>query len=83
MSVGCAHPRPPCPPTLSVDVRAAHRHCSPAMTATLAKATQRPLLPILVALSGAHLLNDLIQSMIPAMYPLIKEAYQLDFAQSG
>ncbi len=46
------------------------------MTATLAKAAQRPLLPILVALSGAHLLNDLIQSMIPAMYPLIKEAYR-------
>jgi len=53
------------------------------MTATLTKAASRPLLPILVALSGAHLLNDLIQSMIPAMYPLIKEAYQLDFAQIG
>ena len=53
------------------------------MTATLAKAAPRPLLPILIALSGAHLLNDLIQSMIPAMYPLIKEAYQLDFAKVG
>jgi len=53
------------------------------MTATLANATSRPLLPILVALSGAHLLNDLIQSMIPAMYPLIKEAYNLDFAHIG
>jgi FSR family fosmidomycin resistance protein-like MFS transporter len=29
------------------------------------------------------LLNDLIQSMIPAMYPLLKEAYRLDFAQVG
>jgi FSR family fosmidomycin resistance protein-like MFS transporter len=53
------------------------------MTATLAKAAPRPLLPILVALSGAHLLNDLIQSMIPAMYPLIKETYALDFAHVG
>jgi FSR family fosmidomycin resistance protein-like MFS transporter len=53
------------------------------MTATLANATARPLLPSLVALSGAHLLNDLIQSMIPAMYPLIKEAYALDFAHIG
>lgn len=43
----------------------------------------RPLMPILVALSGAHLLNDLIQSMIPAVYPLLKEAYALDFAQIG
>ncbi len=50
---------------------------------TLASATHRPLLPILIALSGAHLLNDLIQSMIPAMYPLLKEAYRLDFAQVG
>ena len=53
------------------------------MTATAASAAHRPLLPILLALSGAHLLNDLIQSMIPAMYPLLKEAYQLDFAQIG
>ena len=48
-----------------------------------ASATHRPLLPILLALSGAHLLNDLIQSMIPAMYPLFKETYRLDFAQIG
>ena len=54
----------------------------PAMT-MVAAAPRRPLLPILVALSGAHLLNDLIQSMIPAMYPLLKEAYVLDFAQIG
>lgn len=50
---------------------------------TLATVSQRPLLPILLALSGAHLLNDLISSMIPAMYPLLKEAYRLDFAQVG
>jgi FSR family fosmidomycin resistance protein-like MFS transporter len=48
-----------------------------------AQAARRPLLPILVALSGAHFLNDLIQSMIPALYPLLKEAYRLDFAQIG
>src|SRR5262245_51974231 len=50
---------------------------------TLTSATRRPLLPILLALSGAHLLNDLISSMIPAMYPLLKEAYRLDFTQVG
>src|SRR4029077_6467991 len=49
----------------------------------LASATHRPLLPILLALSGAHLLNDLISSMIPAMYPLLKEAYRLDFTRVG
>src|ERR1700674_2998452 len=50
---------------------------------TLANVSNRPLLPILLALSGAHLLNDLISSMIPAMYPLFKEAYRLDFTQVG
>jgi len=45
--------------------------------------SRRPLLPLLLALSGAHLLNDLIASMIPAMYPLFKEAYKLDFTQIG
>ena len=50
---------------------------------TLTGVSHRPLLPILLALSGAHLLNDLISSMIPAMYPLLKEAYRLDFAQVG
>jgi FSR family fosmidomycin resistance protein-like MFS transporter len=50
---------------------------------TLVTISHRPLLPILLALSGAHLLNDLISSMIPAMYPLIKETYRLDFTQVG
>ena len=44
---------------------------------------RRPLMPVLLALSTAHLLNDLVQSMIPAIYPLIKDAYQLDFMQIG
>ena len=40
-------------------------------------------LPVLIALSTAHLLNDTLQSLIPAIYPLIKTAYALDFAQIG
>lgn len=52
-------------------------------TIPLSGAAQRPLMPVLAALSVAHLLNDLIQSMIPAVYPLIKETYQLDFVQIG
>src|SRR5262245_28875059 len=49
----------------------------------VANISRRPLLPLLLALSGAHLLNDLIASMIPAMYPLLKEAFRLDFTQIG
>ena len=38
---------------------------------------------IVLALSFAHLLNDMMQSLLPAIYPLIKEAYGLDFGQIG
>jgi FSR family fosmidomycin resistance protein-like MFS transporter len=52
-------------------------------TISISGAARRPLMPVLAALSVAHLLNDLVQSMIPALYPLIKEAYRLDFSQIG
>ena len=38
---------------------------------------------ILIALSISHLLNDAIQSLIPAIYPLLKESLRLDYAQVG
>jgi len=37
----------------------------------------------LVILSATHLLNDLIQSLIPAIYPIIKVTHALDFVQIG
>ncbi len=37
----------------------------------------------MVALSFCHCLNDLIQSLIPSIYPIIKQNYGLDFAQIG
>ncbi len=40
-------------------------------------------LGILGALSLSHGLNDLIQSLLPAVYPLLKDAYALDFRQIG
>ena len=52
-------------------------------TIATAAPTSRPLMPVLAALSVAHLLNDLLQSMIPALYPLIKAAYDLDFTRIG
>lgn len=39
--------------------------------------------PILFAISISHLLNDLIQSVIPAVYPLLKSNYALNFTQIG
>jgi MFS transporter, FSR family, fosmidomycin resistance protein len=44
---------------------------------------RRAAMPVLLALSFTHLLNDMIQSLIPAIYPIIKEAYALDFGQIG
>ena len=38
---------------------------------------------MLVVLGSTHLLNDLMQSLIPASYPIIKESYGLDFVQIG
>jgi FSR family fosmidomycin resistance protein-like MFS transporter len=38
---------------------------------------------VLVALSISHLLNDTMQSLIPAIYPLLKATYGLNFAQIG
>ena len=42
-----------------------------------------PAFEILAALSFCHLLNDMMQSLIPAIYPILKENFQLDFAQIG
>lgn len=42
-----------------------------------------PSYVILFALSFSHFLNDLMQSLMPAVYPLLKDSYQLDFVQIG
>ncbi len=39
--------------------------------------------PILLTLSFCHLLNDLIQSLLPSIYPLLKVNFALDFGQIG
>ncbi len=38
---------------------------------------------VLFAISFTHLLNDMIQSVIPAIYPMIKDKYGFSFAQIG
>ena len=42
-----------------------------------------PAYAILGALSLSHLLNDLVQSLLPAIYPLLKASFRLDFGQIG
>ncbi len=38
---------------------------------------------VLAAISVAHMLNDVIQSLVMAVYPLLKDNFQLDFRQIG
>jgi len=38
---------------------------------------------VLGAISFCHLLNDMMQSLIPAVYPILKRSYHLDFGQIG
>ncbi|GAC1379291.1 MAG: MFS transporter [Ginsengibacter sp.] len=38
---------------------------------------------ILLAISFSHLLNDTIQSLIPSIYPIVKNQFNLNFAQVG
>ena len=48
-----------------------------------AATTPRIYLAVLLALGLSHLLNDTIQSLIPAIYPILKTELALDFVQIG
>ncbi|EIM25969.1 MFS transporter [Microvirga lotononidis] len=51
--------------------------------ATRVVSPERVAVPILAAISVSHLLNDLIQSLLPAIYPILKRDFNLDFGQIG
>ena len=44
---------------------------------------QKTVYSILFSISFAHLLNDLIQAIIPSVYPILKQSYHLSFSQIG
>jgi FSR family fosmidomycin resistance protein-like MFS transporter len=44
---------------------------------------KRTVFAVLGAISFCHLLNDMMQSLLPAIYPILKSSYHLDFAQVG
>ncbi|HEU4495892.1 MAG TPA: MFS transporter, partial [Flavobacterium sp.] len=48
-----------------------------------ARDIQKTAYPILFAIAFAHLLNDMLQSVIPSAYPILKESYRLSFTQIG
>lgn len=55
-----------------------------AQSTTITKDTaQKTVYSILLAISISHLLNDTIQSLIPAIYPIVKHSFGLSFSQVG
>jgi MFS transporter, FSR family, fosmidomycin resistance protein len=50
---------------------------------TPAQVVHKTAMSILLAISFSHLLNDMMQSLLPAMYPMLKSSYQLSFVQIG
>lgn len=59
------------------------KESSPTATINPTQIAQQTVFPILFAISFSHLLNDMIQSLIPAIYPIVKDTYQLSFSQIG
>ena len=49
----------------------------------MAPAVGRTTFTILAAISFCHLLNDMMQSLLPALYPMLKTRYALSFGQIG
>ena len=54
-----------------------------ATTLSPAQTAGRTTFSILAAISFCHLLNDMMQSLLPALYPMLKGSYQLSFGQIG
>jgi FSR family fosmidomycin resistance protein-like MFS transporter len=50
---------------------------------TVSDSPPRAVVAVLVTLGVCHLLNDLLQALLPALYPMIKQTYRLDFWQIG
>jgi len=51
--------------------------------AGIAARAGKTVVTVLAAISLAHLVNDLLQSLIPAIYPILKTRFSLSFAQIG
>ncbi|MEO3385164.1 MFS transporter [Mesorhizobium sp. CAU 1741] len=53
------------------------------MTSTARPIVQTTVYPVILAAGLCHLLNDVLQSLLAAIYPMLKEDYSLDFWQIG
>ena len=64
-------------------LRIAPRTLASAQTELSVDAESRTAFGILAILSFCNLLNDLLSSLLPSIYPLLKSAFHLDFAEVG
>ncbi len=55
----------------------------PAASIPAPREAEATALGVLAAISVCHFLNDLMQSVIPAVYPMLKNSYHLNFGQIG
>jgi FSR family fosmidomycin resistance protein-like MFS transporter len=47
------------------------------------KEAQTTAFGVLLAICGCHLINDMLQSLLAAVYPTLKSEFHLSFAQIG
>ena len=56
---------------------------TPAVSPVSAASANSTTFAVILSLSFCHLLNDMMQSLVPALYPILKENYALSFGQVG
>ena len=44
---------------------------------------EKTAVSVILAVSFCHMMNDIMQSLLTSLYPLLKENYALDFVQIG
>ncbi len=56
---------------------------TPAVSTASTASANTTTFAVILSLSFCHLLNDMMQSLVPALYPILKENYALSFGQVG
>ena len=59
------------------------RNLASTQTEPLLEVGPKVVYKVLAAISVCHLLNDMLSSLLPAIYPLLKDSFNLSFAQVG
>jgi MFS transporter, FSR family, fosmidomycin resistance protein len=59
------------------------RPAAPAVSPVSTASANSTTFAVILSLSFCHLLNDMMQSLVPALYPILKENYALSFGQVG